>query len=111
MEVPSIYRIFGPRLARVRKAAELTQAELGRRVGLSRASIANIEAGNQRVFLDQVFQLVQALGPGSLQELLTELPIGEMADRNGIILTGAKRLSRQQEQLLARILADVGENP
>ena len=108
MRHADIYRAFGPRLARARKAADLTQAELGKRVGLSRASIANIEAGNQRVFLDQVFELTRALGEGTLQELLGELPVGEMAERKGLITTGAKRLSRQQEQLLAQILADVG---
>lgn len=109
MELPSIYGVFGPRLARARKAADLTQAELGRRVGLSRASIANIEAGKQRVFLDQVFELSRALDLGSVNALLAEMPEPEAAAGSRLVLTGATRLSRQQEQILAQILAEVGE--
>ena len=107
MDLPSIYGVFGPRLSRARKAANLTQAELARRVGLSRASIANIEAGNQRVFLDQVFEFARALDHESVDHLLGEASDAGPSARNGLVVTGAKRLSRQQEQLLAQILADV----
>jgi transcriptional regulator with XRE-family HTH domain len=109
MDIPSIYGIFGARLSTARKTAKLTQAELARRVGLSRASIANIEAGNQRVFLDQVFEFAQALGHTSVNELFGEISDTVPSQRAPLVVTGAKRLTRQQEQLLSQILAEVGE--
>ena len=56
-----LYQEIGRRLRRAREAAELSQEAVGRRVGLSRASIANIEAGRQRFAVDTVYQLANAL--------------------------------------------------
>jgi transcriptional regulator with XRE-family HTH domain len=105
----NIYAVFGRRLAIARREASLTQAELARKVGLSRASIANIEGGKQRVFLDQVFELAQAIGGDGLQSLLPDLAGNHTVPPAGMVLTGARNLSRQQEQVLAQILSSVGE--
>lgn len=40
---------FGKRLAAARMAAGLTQTQFGEQIGLSRSSIANMEAGRQRI--------------------------------------------------------------
>jgi len=60
--VPDLYVEFGRRLRAARGEADISQAHLGRAVGLSRASIANIEAGRQHVALDQLFDFARALG-------------------------------------------------
>lgn len=52
---------FGRRLARIRKIRELSQSELGSRIGVSRTTIANLEGGKQNVQLHQVFELARAL--------------------------------------------------
>lgn len=52
-DVDSFYRAFGDLVRQARKD-RFTQTELGRRVGLSRASIANIETGRQRVPLHMI---------------------------------------------------------
>lgn len=39
-----------------------TQAKLGAKVGKTRAAIANIEAGRQRIYLEDVFNFAKALG-------------------------------------------------
>jgi transcriptional regulator with XRE-family HTH domain len=61
MEVSAVYREFG-RLVRLhRKHLRLSQGELGKRVGLSRTSITNIEQGRQKIPLHQLFALSEAL--------------------------------------------------
>jgi transcriptional regulator with XRE-family HTH domain len=53
-EIEPIYRQFGSKIESLRTALGLSQAELAKRVGLTRTSIVNIEAGRQRVLLDDV---------------------------------------------------------
>jgi transcriptional regulator with XRE-family HTH domain len=55
------YRGFGERL-RAARGKRLTQEELGQRVGLSRTSIANLEAGRQRVPLHMLYVFARELG-------------------------------------------------
>lgn len=54
------YREFGARVRAARGEA-VTQQELGRRVGLSRASVANVERGAQRVPLHMIVSFSSAL--------------------------------------------------
>jgi transcriptional regulator with XRE-family HTH domain len=55
-------REVGLRLQRARKDQGITQAELASRIGLQRASYANIESGRQRVPLDVVWRAAIVLG-------------------------------------------------
>ena len=65
----------------------MTQAELGRRIGLSRTSVTNIEQGRHRVSLDKFLRIAAALevspeallptlrkeaGPSRMAEILPE---------------------------------------
>ena len=54
MDEQSIYAELGRAVATRRKMVGLTQAEVAKDVGISRASIANIESGRQKVLLHQV---------------------------------------------------------
>lgn len=56
-----IYTRFGRRVRTRREQLRLTQADLSAKVGLSRASIANIEGGRQAVLLHQFLALAEAL--------------------------------------------------
>lgn len=55
------YWILGNAIMRARIAAGLTQAKLAARVGLSRASITNIEVGRQVVQAHTLATLAEAL--------------------------------------------------
>ena len=57
----SIYSALGEAVAIRRKAIGLTQAQVAVKVGISRASIANIESGRQKVLLHQVYLFAEAL--------------------------------------------------
>jgi transcriptional regulator with XRE-family HTH domain len=73
--VVTFYREFGERLRRGREG-RLSQSQLADRVGLSRASIANIERGRQRVPLHMLRVFARELGVDPI-ELLPAGPAGE----------------------------------
>ena len=55
-----IYVLFGARVQQVREALGMTQDDLRKKVGLTRTSIANIEAGRQRILLHDVDRFAKA---------------------------------------------------
>ncbi|MBR1281330.1 helix-turn-helix transcriptional regulator [Bradyrhizobium sp. AUGA SZCCT0177] len=65
-----IYRIVGAELAARRKKLRLKQAEVADQIGLTRASLANIESGRQKLMLHQVYKLATALKADSIMELV-----------------------------------------
>jgi len=79
--------LFGSRLSSVRRAKRVSQTELGRRVKLSRTTIANLEAGLQNVQLHQVFSLARALDadPNELIPSVREFEAEEQR-RNDLLL-------------------------
>lgn len=75
MTEEELYRTLGENIAARRRALGKTQAEIATALGLSRASLANIERGRQKVLLHQVYRLATALDLGDVAKLL---PIGEL---------------------------------
>lgn len=74
MSGEAIYKAFGQAVATRRKGLKLTQAALAARVGISRASIANIESGRQNVLLHQAYRLAEALQFAKVSDLLPPPP-------------------------------------
>ena len=79
-----LYAEFGALVVAHRQRLEgMTQAELGRRIGLSRTSVTNIEQGRHRVSLHQFLRIASALEVAP-QALLPHLPrkqaVSRMAD-------------------------------
>jgi transcriptional regulator with XRE-family HTH domain len=68
------YVSFGRAVAVRRENLGWTQADLASRVGMSRASIANIERGRQGVLLLHVYDLAEALGFAQVGDLLPPAP-------------------------------------
>jgi transcriptional regulator with XRE-family HTH domain len=56
-----MYRAFGHLVRLGRERRELSQEELGRLVGLSRSSIANIEKGRHHLVIHQLLAFSKAL--------------------------------------------------
>ena len=57
-----VYRSIGARIRDARKSNKTTQLDLAKGVQLERSSIANIEAGNQRVPVHVLYRIAQKLG-------------------------------------------------
>ncbi len=60
--IEACHAALGMRIRLIREALGITQDDLSKRVGLRRASIANIEVGRQRFLLDGVEDFARALG-------------------------------------------------
>lgn len=56
-----IYARFGEVVKNRRAALKLTQEDLAQKVQLSRASIANIESGRQKILLHQMYIFAKSL--------------------------------------------------
>jgi transcriptional regulator with XRE-family HTH domain len=61
MDESEIYKRLGELVHRHRERMGKSQADLGKDIGLSRASVANIETGRQRIPLHHLYRLARAL--------------------------------------------------
>ena len=104
MDRKSIYKEIGVRIRSRRKELRLTQETLASRLGLSRASLANIETGRQSVLVHRLYPIAQVLSL-SVDDLLP--PLSTPPTRaNADDLPLPNDLSRQQRIQIARILSD-----
>ena len=55
-----VYRLIGAKIEALRTALGWTQADLAKRIGLTRTSVTNIEAGRQRILLHDVEKIAVA---------------------------------------------------
>jgi len=89
--VRALYRLIGRRVQQVRQQQQVTQAELGDAVGLTRSSIANIEAGRQHAATH-----VMLLIAHSLRVPVTELlPGGSALDDLATVAAPSPNLEGQ----------------
>ena len=65
--VDQLYETIGDQIKAARTRQRVTQTELAKRVGLTRSSIANIEAGRQRVMIHWVMQIAEALNVSAIR--------------------------------------------
>jgi transcriptional regulator with XRE-family HTH domain len=62
-QMQPVYRLLGAKIEQIRTTLGMSQEDLSKRIGtLNRPSIANIEAGRQRVLLHDVEAFAAAFG-------------------------------------------------
>lgn len=66
----AIYAQLGRAMAARRTSLGLTQQDIADRIGVSRASIANVERGRQKVLLHQVYAIARVLALKSITDLV-----------------------------------------
>jgi len=98
-----LYRRLGRTVADRRRELGLTQSTVAEKLGLSRASLANLENGRQRIMVHQLFALVSALRLKSILELVPEawVPPEPLPD----IKVSGSSLSPQQQSAIETLLA------
>ena len=61
METKRLYQTIGVQIREQRKISRYTQEDLSRQIGISRAAIANIEAGRQQLLVHQLYAIARAM--------------------------------------------------
>jgi transcriptional regulator with XRE-family HTH domain len=98
-----IYKRLGKAIASERERHSYTQQVLADAIGISRASVANIERGEQRVYLDQVLAMVSCFSLPNVDALLQSAPENEETASSEFRLSG-DTLKRQEKQRVRKLL-------
>jgi transcriptional regulator with XRE-family HTH domain len=107
MDESAIYRRFG-RLVRLhRERLDMRQETLAAAIGLSRASVANIEKGRQRIPLHHLYALAKALKV-DVRELLPTFG-GEGRITTDREIKSPFALSKSETDEIARVLNSIGQ--
>jgi transcriptional regulator with XRE-family HTH domain len=97
--IDDFYRELGSRIRRARRG-QLTQQELANRIGLSRAAVANIELGRQRVASHMLPRFAEALGLEPHDLLPETLAPGRDEEVSGDL----SRLRPRDQQTVLRVM-------
>lgn len=108
MDEATLYASFGRLVRQHRERLDMSQSQLAKHVRLSRASVANIESGRQRIPLHQLFRLGRALkvDAGALLPDPNQQP-AVAVDRE---ITSSMRLSDREQADIAKIVSSLGTN-
>lgn len=99
-----IYRLIGSRIAARRKDLRLKQVEVAAQIGLTRASLANIEKGRQKIMMHQIYRIAEALRIESILDLVPPRFSTSGPDEPIVFVEGDMRedLRVQAEQFVRR---------
>ena len=107
--IDQFYIAVGAKVRSARTAARLSQSMLARRIGFTRSSIANLEAGRQRVALHLFVSLAQALGIEPA-ELLPETPLpgafDTLQDLNAHLADTPETTQKFVQEAVAQLIPD-----
>jgi transcriptional regulator with XRE-family HTH domain len=106
MNFDSIYGPMGALIGQRRKQLKFTQEQLAPRVGMSRASLANVERGRQKVLVHQLLAIAHALNVRP-ETLLPPTDRAPVAPADMKLPAG---LSPKQRSQIARLMADEPEH-
>jgi transcriptional regulator with XRE-family HTH domain len=106
MKPEPIYQQIGKNIRAVRRRAEKAQDDLATQLGISRATLANMETGRQRILVHQLYAIAQALNV-SLGDLLPP-PQDVAATANWTSLNFEGDLNPEQKKQVANLIGPIG---
>jgi transcriptional regulator with XRE-family HTH domain len=98
-----LYAALGNLIRARRKEQKLTQEKLAASIGISRASLANIETGRQKVLVHQIYALADALG-APVGDLLP--PPDKSVATADLSVKFSREVSAQQKAQLLSLIKD-----
>jgi transcriptional regulator with XRE-family HTH domain len=102
MDLEPIYKTIGSIIRRRRRRLELPQTKLAAQLGISRATLANIETGRQRVLVHDLYAFADALDM-KLSELLPQaVKVGPSSDWTQVPMP--TDLKPQQKEQIASLI-------
>jgi transcriptional regulator with XRE-family HTH domain len=104
MNPDSIYKDIGVIIRARRKALDMTQEVLSKKLGISRGALANIETGRQNILVHQLYNYAFMLGL-NVSDLL---PIARRDVRSTEIekVPVPSNVNRSQAEQIARLIQD-----
>jgi transcriptional regulator with XRE-family HTH domain len=106
MKPEPIYRHIGGLVRSLRRREDMAQDALAGRLGISRATLANIETGRQRILVHQLYAMAQALGV-ALTDLLPPLPSANVAANSAAVPIEGD-LNAEQRRQVANLMGPIG---
>jgi len=103
MKPEPIYRQIGGIVRALRRRADIAQDALAGRLGISRATLANIETGRQRILVHQLYAIAHTLGV-RLTDLLPPPPTTAEVAAEWANLTFEGNLNTAQKQQVAKLI-------
>lgn len=107
MDQRQLYRRIGGLVREHRKQRQLTQEALSQGIGMSRAALANIEAGRQQMLVHQLYAIARVLEV-KLAELLPA-PTEDLLDGNGMEAQLPPGLSEMQRKQIMKLIKTAEE--
>ncbi|HVB58374.1 MAG TPA: helix-turn-helix domain-containing protein [Candidatus Acidoferrales bacterium] len=106
MELEPIYKTVGGIIRQRRRRLELPQTKLAGMLGISRATLANIETGRQRILVHHLYAFAEAfdMKPG---ELLPQAKSGSSSDLVQVPLPSD--LKPQQKEQIALLIGRMNQ--
>ena len=107
MEPKDIYGEVGRNIRRYRQELRRTQEQVAAEIGISRASLANIEVGRQKVQLHHLYAIAKALDLDSPAMLMPPLSAPTPHDDLSELPLPKEGLTDKQRLEVLRLLSDV----
>lgn len=105
MDERAIYDALGEAMLVRRKRLNLTQAQVAKKIGVSRESVANMEAGRQRVLLHHVYGLMQALELKAITDLIPATLPKALGETAMVLEVSGDPVSDTQKSEIERLLS------
>jgi len=102
MKLDPVYKAIGETIRARRRQFHLTQEKLAPRLGMSRASLANIETGRQTILVHQLYRVAAALELSPADLLPAPAEMSTRTSNTEIALPDD--LNPQQRRQIARLL-------